>query len=102
MQEIPISADPNQELTVRLDDRRYAIRLKAANGVMVADVTVDDVKILEATRVLAGEPIVPYAHLQGDAGNFVLLTDGDALPEWGEFGTTQFLVYLSPAEIAAL
>jgi len=100
MQEIPLTAEPNQEFTVRLSDRRFSLRIKEAGGVMVADVTVDEAVRLEATRVLAGEPLIPYEYLE--AGNFMLLTDGDALPAWAEFGVTQFLVFLSPEEIAAL
>lgn len=100
MRNIPIVAEPSQELSVRLDDVRYTLRLKAANGVMVADISIDGSVILAGTRVLAGEPIIPYGHLQ--VGNFLLLTQGDALPDYAQFGVTQSLVYLSPAEIAAL
>lgn len=100
MQTIPLAAEPNQEFTVRLDDTRYAIRLKEANGVMVADVTIDDVVTLTATRVLAGELLIPYLYMV--RGNFVLLTNGDDLPDWREFGASQALVYMSPAEFAAL
>lgn len=100
MQVIPLVAEANQEFTVRLSDFRFTMRLKEANGVMVADLTVDDAVILSASRVLAGEPIIPYTYLE--AGNFLLLTDADALPDWEQFGVTQSLVYLSPDEIAAL
>lgn len=100
MRNIPLTQDPNQELTVRLDDRRYTLRLKAANGVMVADVSIDGAVILRGTRVLAGEPIIPYVYLQD--GNFILLTVDDALPDYAQFGVTQSLVFLSAEEIAAL
>lgn len=100
MQNIPLAAEPNQSFNVRLDDTRYAVRLKEANGVMVADITIDDVVTLSATRVLAGEPLIPYLYQQ--VGNFVLLTNGDELPDWSQFGVSQSLVYLSPAELAAL
>lgn len=100
MQNIPIAAEPNQEFTVRLDDTRYAIRLKEANGVMVADVTIDDVVTITGTRVLAGEFIIPYVYMM--RGNFLLLTNGDELPDWQEFGASQSLVYMSPEEFAAL
>lgn len=100
MQVIPLVTEANQEFTVRLSDFRFTMRLKEANGVMVADLTVDDAVILSASRVLAGEPIIPYTYLE--AGNFLLLTDADALPDWEQFGVTQSLVYLSPDEIAAL
>jgi hypothetical protein len=100
VQQIPLAAEPNQEFTVRLDDTRYLIRLKEANGVMVADFVIDDVVTITGTRVLAGEFLIPYLYMM--RGNFVLLTVGDALPDWREFGASQTLVYMSPEEFAAL
>lgn len=100
MRNIPLTQDPNQELTVRVGDRRYTLRLKSTNGVMVADVSIDGAVILRGTRVLAGEPIIPYVYLQD--GNFILLTVDDALPDYAQFGVTQSLVFLSAEEIAAL
>lgn len=99
MLEIPLSAEANQEFTVRVGERRFTLRLKETAGVMVADVAVDDVAILSASRVLAGEPIIPYRYLE--AGNFVLLTNGDDLPDWRQFGSTQSLLYMTADEIAA-
>lgn len=100
MRNIPITQDPNQDLTVRLDDTRYGLRLEAVNGVMVVDVSIDGVTVLTGSRVLAGEPLIPYKYLQ--EGNFILLTINDELPDYTQFGVTQSLVYLSPAELAAL
>lgn len=97
---IPLEAVPNQELSVRLADRRFVLRIKDAAGVMVADVTVDGVRILSATRIVAGTPIIPYRYLE--AGNLLILTDNGQLPDYAQFGVTQTLVYLSAAEIAAL
>jgi hypothetical protein len=100
VQQIPITAEPNQEFTADLDGLRFLVRLKETNGVMVADITIDDAVILSATRVLAGEPLIPYGYLE--QGNLVMLTDADALPDYPQFGATQFLFYMSAAEIAAL
>lgn len=96
MQEIPLTAEPNQEFTVRLDDYRYVLRIKEARGVMVADVTIDDVVVLSASRIVAGWPLIPYAYLT--TGNFVLLTVNDELPDWRQFGLTQSLIYAGPDE----
>lgn len=100
MQAVALSAVPNQELTVRLDGRRFALRIKEAAGVMVADVTVDGVTILEASRIVGGTPIIPYRYIE--AGNLLVLTEGGQLPDWRQFGVTQSLVYASAAELAAL
>lgn len=99
MRNIPIIAAPSQSLSVRVDDQRVVLRLKEANGVMVADVERDNTPVILGTRVLAGEPIIPYRYLQ--VGNFLVLTIDDELPDWREFGVTQSLVYLTVDEVAA-
>lgn len=101
MQTIPLEAIPNQEFTARVADQSFALRIKEANGVMVADVTAGGVRLLSAVRIVAGTPIIPYAYL-GGAGNFVLLTDGGEMPAYEAFGVTQTLVYASAEEIAGL
>ena len=100
MRNIPLTQDPNQDLTVRLDNTRYGLRLKSTNGVMVVDVSIDGVTVLTGSRVLAGEPLIPYEYIA--TGNFILLTVNDELPDYTQFGVTQSLVYMSPEEIAAL
>lgn len=100
MMEIAIAPVANQSFTVQLDGARYAFTIKEAAGVMVADVSRDDVLLLSGTRLVAGSPIIPYKYLQ--VGNFVLFTGNDDLPYYTEFGYSQQLAYLSAAEIAAL
>jgi len=100
MQTIPLEPIPNQEFTLRLDDHSFTLRIKEASGVMVADVTIDGVEVLAATRIVAGTPLIPYRYLAG-AGNFVVLTDGGELPAYAQFGVTQRLIYASAAELAA-
>lgn len=72
--------------------------IREANGVMVADVLRDGATIILGTRLLPGEPVIPYAYLQ--AGNLVFQTQDDALPYWDQFGVTQALFYLTDAEMA--
>lgn len=98
--EIPLSAVPNQSLTVTLDDERLVLTLKEANGVMVADLERNGTVLLSGTRVLAGEPIIPYGYLE--SGNFIMLTLNDELPDWRQFQTTQSLIYLTIAEVDAI
>lgn len=100
MRTIPLAAIANQELSVRLDDQRLVLRLKEAQGVMVADLDRDGVRVISGVRVLAGEPIIPYRYLE--SGNFMLLTLNDELPDWRSFTTTQNLIYLTTAEVNAL
>ena len=99
MIDVGIAALPNQSLTVQLDERLYDIHLREANGVLAATIARDGVTLVSAMRVTAGTPILPYRYQE--AGNFVMTTDGEAIPYWDQFGVTQILVYLSAAEVAA-
>lgn len=99
MIDIGIAALANQTLSIQLDERFYDITLKEANGVMSATIERDDVVIVSNMRVTAGTPLLPYRYQE--EGNFLLLTDADAIPYWDQFGVTQFLVYLTAEELAA-
>lgn len=98
MQELPLLAVPNQSFDVDLEGRQWSVTIREANGVMVADVVRDAATIIQGTRLLPGEPVIPYAYLQ--AGNLVFQTQDDALPYWDQFGVTQALFYLTDAEMA--
>lgn len=99
MIDVGIAALPNQSLSVQLDERFYDIHLREANGVMAATIARDGVTLVSAMRITAGTPLLPYRYQE--AGNFIMTTDGEMVPYWNEFGVTQFLVYLTPAELAA-
>ena len=99
MIDIGIAALANQALSIQLDERFYEIELREANGVMSASIVRDGVTLVSNIRVTAGTPLLPYRYQE--AGNFIMTTDGEAIPYWDQFGVTQFLVYLTPAELAA-
>ena len=96
---IELAAVPNQSLTVTLAGNRYAITLKATGTVMAATIERNGVALVSGQRVVAGEPIIPYRYLAED-GNFIISTEGNALPDWQEFGASQFLFFASAAELA--
>lgn len=99
MIDVGIATLANQALSIQLDERFYEIELREANGVMSATITRDGVTIVSNMRVTAGTPLLPYRYQE--AGNFIMTTDGEAIPYWDQFNVTQFLVYLSAAELAA-
>jgi len=100
MRVIPLATAPQQSLSVRLDDSRLVLTLKKVKGCMVADLERDGEYVIRGTRVLAGEPIIPYAYLE--EGNFLLQTINDELPDWTQFGVSQTLLYLTVAEVTDL
>lgn len=98
MQVIGIDPAPNQSFSVTIDGNRWDFVIKQAVTSMFADITLNDLRILSGQRIVAGTPLIPYELLQG-AGNFVLLTADEELPNWERFGIDQVLVYASVSEI---
>lgn len=99
MQLINITAVANQSLSVRLNNVRYDIAIKEANGVMVASIVRDGVAVVTGARIVAGALIIPSQYQED--GNFVIDTLNDAIPYWTAFGVTQFLYYFSADELEA-
>ena len=93
-----IQAVPNQTLSMNLEDNRYVLTLRAANGIMAADVTRNETTILQGHRLVANAPVLPYRYLE--AGNFVITSQDDELPDYEKFGLTQQLYYVTIAELA--
>lgn len=100
MIDVALAPVASQSLFVQLDERAYSIAVRDTGSVVVVDIERDGVQLVRGMRAAPSTPLLPYAYQE--AGNFVLTTEGDDLPAFAQFGVTQFLVYLSDAEIAAL
>ena len=98
MRDVNLLAVPNQTFSVTINGVLWELSIKVARGTMLADVKRDGVDLVLGQRIVAEFPILPYRHLS-HSGNFAILTrDGD-LPWWEEFGRSQSLMYLDPAEV---
>lgn len=101
MKLITLQAIPSQEIIVTVDGNRYQISLKDAGGFMVYGVTRNGANILEnGTRVVSGTPLLPYKYME--AGNFALQVPDSELPDYNQFGLTQFLYYASQEELESI
>jgi len=67
---------------------------------MSATVIRNNITLLSNIRLVAGMPMIPYEYLE--AGNFVLTTLDDDLPDWNQFGISQSLIYVSEAELGEI
>lgn len=101
MNDVTLAALPNQELFIQLDERAYQLTLHAAGSDTVGITIVRDGEtLISGERIVANTPLLPYRYQE--SGNFVFSTDGEALPDWQQFGITQFLTYVSADELIAL
>lgn len=98
---IPLQAVPNQSLSIRLDDALYDIAVKETNGCMSASIARDSVLLVQNLRCVAGTPLLALRYLEHGDFLFVAVSGDESLPYYDAFGTTQILVYASPAELEA-
>ncbi|EHK66001.1 phage baseplate plug family protein [Achromobacter arsenitoxydans] len=98
MIEIDLIRAPNQTFSITINGVLWELSIKVAHGTMLADVKRDGVDLVLGQRIVAEFPILPYRHLSHQ-GNFAILTRDGELPWWEEFGRSQSLIYLEPAEV---
>lgn len=91
---------PNQELSITLDGNIYDITIRSTTNSTTATIARNGSTLISNTRILPLYPILPYQYLE--EGNFCLITDSDALPDYTLFGISQSLVYLTSAELVEL
>lgn len=96
---VPLSAVPNQKISITLNGSRYEIRFRECNGVMALDLTINDELVLSGDRVVSGAPLIPYKYLEKSSGNFLFLTELGDYPYWDQFGITQRLIYFTAEEL---
>ncbi len=102
MKSIQLSNIPNQNFNIQLDDNRYDITFKQANNVMAVTIIRNNETIVSGSRCLPISLLIPYRHLENGMGNFIFTTLNDDYPFYDQFGSTQFLYYISNAELEAL
>lgn len=98
MRLVPLLAVPNQTFSATINGVLWELTIKVARGTMLADVRRDGVDLVVGQRIVAESPILPYRYLSHQ-GNFAILTRDGELPWWEEFGRSQSLIYLEPAEV---
>lgn len=100
MQTVPIQAIPSQTFTY-IDplNNTWDIGIKNVGSQMAFSFTLNGTTLIQNVCAVAGYRIIPYDYLEN--GNFVLITQSFQLPDYTQFGTTQTLVFLEVADIAA-
>lgn len=99
MIKIPLLSVPNQSVSIVLEGDFYDLVLKAARDVMAMDIVRNSEVLVTGQRLCPDMPLLVYPYLQ--SGNFYFLTANGEYPYYTEFNTTQSLIYLSAAEVAA-
>lgn len=102
MKNITIQSVPNQKFTVNIGAFRYDIALRYIEpGVMSYDLSIDEVPVIQGQRIIVGQFFMPYQYQEKD-GNFYLYVPSGELPDYVQFGQSQFLYYLNADEMLEL
>lgn len=97
MEIIPIDAIPNQSFSIVLDNNNYQISLKLTKNVISCTIVRNGETIIQNQRCVSGTPLIPYKYIED--GNFAFITQNQELPNYEEFGVTQFLAYFTQDDI---
>lgn len=92
----------NQELTITLENARYVLRVVETNSSMALTIIKDDVTFIQNALLMANDFQLRTNLVDPDSGNFFFDVQNESLPDWRQFGVTQFLRYLTSDELEAL
>ena len=91
---------PNQQFSIKVDNKQYDLVIKDCDGFMVIDITCNNQVIVQGQRLLPSTPLIPYPYRE--QGNFILVTEKEELADWRKFNISQFLYFVSDAELAEI
>lgn len=104
MMQIPLQNIPNQSLSLQLDGNLYDLNFHSVSdgpdgnsGITGVDIAINNIVIVTGVRAVAGFPLI--ASYYQENGNFIFYTVNEEYPDWRQFGITQFLLYVSEAEL---
>lgn len=98
MIDLDLAVLPNQTIAAQIEGDYYELTIKLVGALMCATVVRNSETVVEGHRITPGELLLPYPHM--GAGNFLLTTEAGALPDYLEFGQTQYLSWLTADEVA--
>lgn len=98
MREIPLRQTPNQRIETTIDGVAYAIQLRTATPLTIADIYANGTLVKAGVRCVPGKKLIPYDYLTV-GGNFFFYCLENDYPYYEYFGVTQRLIYLSDEEI---
>ena len=98
MELIELDPIPNQSFIVNVGGNRYDITIREIDGLMAYDIAINETEIPKGFRFVIGQLMIPYKRLVAN-GNFILSTPPNEEPNYLNFGTSQFLYYLTNEEV---
>lgn len=101
MKEITLQPVPQQRIETDIDGISYVLQFRTFQGMTIADIYADGDLIRGGINCVPGEPLIPYPYLTR-GGNFYFYCAENDYPYYKLFSSTQFLFYLTDAEMDEL
>lgn len=101
MYAIPLTPQPTQRVSVRIEGVLFELVIKEARSLMTVTITRDGKTAVSGMRCIPDTPLIPYRHMGGLAGNFYFFTVGGEYPHYSRFGGMDKLAYATAAELEA-
>lgn len=102
LQQVPLQAIPNQSLSLVLDNNQWDITVKFTGGVTTVSLALNGEDVMDSALAAAGALIIPTLYQEQNSGNFFFVTSQFQMPNYSQFGITQFFLYASASDLAAV
>jgi hypothetical protein len=90
---------PSQNLTIRLGEHRYEIKIQTiSDDLMCISIVRDNTTLIQGMRAMPSLMMLPK-HKEMGAGNFAFVTVNDEYPNYQKFGGDHQLYYYAPDEV---
>lgn len=99
---VPLSAIPNQKVSIRLEGALFDLTIRTARNLMAVTIAKDGKPVVSGQRCLPDTPLIPYRYLEGLTGNFYFFTAKGEYPHYSRFTGTDELVYATASELEVL
>jgi len=101
MQTIDLEVTPSQAVTFVADNQQYNVTVRSNDDMTFMDVSINGAVVATQLPCIVGQIVMPYEYLEGDGGNFIFTTASGDNPQYANFGSSDVLLYISNAELAA-
>lgn len=102
MMNIPLQQLPSQSFSAQLNGNGWDFLLKTIEDTTIVSLRLNGNDIIDGGLAVAGGLIIPSVYQENNAGNFFFVTQANQLPFYTQFSVTQYLIYISNAELEAI
>lgn len=97
---LPLEPIPVQEITYTHAQQRFAITVRQLDSsIVTVAVNRNGEVVTNSVQAAALAPMIPFNYLDEGFGNFYFETPNGELPHYSNFGTTHFLLFVTPEEL---